>query len=118
MKKTWKPTVAGILDIVAGSFGLVLGLLVVLGFAAFAIFSRTDSTYLQQLPGAIIASVLITLALVSLIISILALVGGIYALKRKKWGVALAGSIAALFGSTPLGIAAIILIVLSNNEFE
>jgi len=118
MKKTWKPTVAGILDIVAGSFGLILGLLVVLGFAAFAIFSRSDTTYLQQLPGAITASVLITLAIVSLIISILAIVGGVYALKRKNWGLALAGSIAAFFGSSPLGIAAIVLTALSKNEFE
>jgi ABC-type dipeptide/oligopeptide/nickel transport system permease component len=91
---------------------------VALFFAALAIFSRGDVTRFQHLPIAITASVVITLAIFSLIISILAIIGGIYTLRRKNWGMALAGSIAAFFCSCPLGIAAIILIVLSKNESE
>jgi len=118
MQKTWMATTAGILDIVAGSLRLIVVLLVALVLAAFAVFSRGDMTCFQQLPIAITASVVTTLAIFSLIISILSIVGGIYALQRKKWGMALAGSIAAFFCSFPLGIAAIILTVLSKNEFE
>jgi len=117
-KKTWMPMTAGILDIVAGSLRIIVILLVALVLAVFAIFTRGDMTCLQQLPIAITASVLITLAIFSLIIGILSIVGGIYALRRKNWGMALAGSIAALFCSPPLGIAAIILVVLSKSEFE
>ena len=52
------------------------------------------------------------------IIGILAIVGGIYALRRKIWGLALAGSIAAFFPSWILGLTAIVLTALSKNEFE
>jgi len=48
----------------------------------------------------------------------LPLIGGIYAVQRRKWGLALAGSIAAIFGSTPLGIAAAIFTALAKDEFE
>ena len=116
--KTWMATTAGILDIVAGSLRLIGVLTVALVLAAFAFFSRGDMTCFQQLPIAITASVLTTLAIFSLIVSILSIVGGIYALRRKNWGMALAGSIAAFFCAAPLGIAAIILIVLAKNEFE
>jgi hypothetical protein len=58
------------------------------------------------------------LALPFAIVGILAIVGGIYALRRKIWGLALAGSIAAFFPSWILGIAAIVFTALSKNEFE
>jgi hypothetical protein len=58
------------------------------------------------------------LALPFAVVGILAIVGGIYALQRKIWGLALAGSIAAFFPSWILGIAAIVFIALSKNEFE
>jgi hypothetical protein len=58
------------------------------------------------------------LALPFAIVGILAIVGGIYALRRKIWGLALAGSIAAFFPSWLLGIAAIVLTALSKKEFE
>jgi hypothetical protein len=45
-------------------------------------------------------------------------VGGIYALKRKVWGLALAGCICALIGPWILGIPAIIFVALGKNEFE
>ncbi|MBN2463117.1 MAG: hypothetical protein JXB43_05900 [Dehalococcoidia bacterium] len=117
-KETWMATTAGILNIVAGSLRVIVTLLVALFFAALAIFSRGDMTCLEQLPIAITASVVITLAIFSLIVSILAIVGGIYALRRKNWGMALAGAIAAFFCSAPLGIAAIVFTALSKNEFE
>ena len=58
------------------------------------------------------------------ILSILSLVGGIYAVQRRKWGLALAGSISAIFASIPLlgglpvGITATVLTALSKSEFE
>jgi uncharacterized membrane protein HdeD (DUF308 family) len=66
----------------------------------------------------IMAIIFIPMGIFLLAAGILAIVGGIYALKRKKWKLALAGSIAAFFGSSPLGVAAIIFTALSKNEFE
>jgi hypothetical protein len=53
-----------------------------------------------------------------LAIEALAIVGGIFAIQRRKWRWALTGSIAATIMPTPLGIAAIIFTVLSKNEFK
>ncbi len=117
MEKTWMPTVAGILNIVSGAFGLVGGLLLIglgilggtsIGFSGVGV---NDISFVPLFFFGIIALPLI-------ILSILAIVGGIYALQRKIWGLALAGSISATLFSQLLGIPAIIFIALSKNEFE
>jgi len=103
------PTVAGILDIVAG--GLSLSVLFLFAVGPMIImplnegtFSLNWSLFLMVIPG--------------LAIEALAIVGGVFAIQRRKWRWALAGSIAAFFPSWPLGIAAIVLTILSKNEFE
>jgi len=108
-KKTWMPTVAGILDIVAG--GLSLSVLFVFAIGPMIImplnagtFSLNWSLFLMIIPG--------------LAIEALAIVGGIFAIQRRKWRWALAGSIVAAMIPPPLGIAAIVCIVLSKNEFR
>jgi len=45
-------------------------------------------------------------------------VGGVFALRRRFWGLALAGSICALSGATVLGILAIVFVVMGRSEFE
>jgi len=72
MEKTWKPTTAGILCIVAGIIVAVPGIVVL------------ASTEMLGAP--------------SIVPGIIAIIGGIHALKRKRWGLALAGAICALFG--------------------
>ncbi len=53
------------------------------------------------------------------VIGITSLIGGILALKRKLWGIALTGAILALIWPfSILGVAAIILIVLSRQDFK
>ncbi len=110
MNKTWKPLVAGILALVAGGVKLltVLGLLV----ASFFIPASTSTTSGMNI------SLLLLAATISLaILGILAIIGGIYALQRKRLSLALTGSIAALIPFSLLGLASIILIVLSKDEF-
>jgi len=60
-------------------------------------------------------------------LGLVAIVGGIFAIKRKIWGLALAGAICAIvpphpWGSliwTPVvGALAVVLLVLSRNEFS
>jgi len=119
MQKTWMPTTAGILDIISGSFGALCGaVLLVLGTAGGSFLAFYKDVGVPQLAPAAILALFLTLAIPLVIIGILAIVGGIYALRRKNWGLALAGSIAAFFPSWLLGIAAIVLIALSRDEFE
>lgn len=101
--------VAGILDIIAGSFGLILAFIFVLLGGVMR--------FIPQVPPYLFP-IFTALSLPFAIVGILAIVGGIYALKRKIWGLALAGSIAAFFPSWILGLTAIVLTALSKNEFE
>jgi len=115
MEKTWKPTVAGILDIVSGAFALIWFIMLII-----AIIVTSGAMYFpgtEAIPG-FVPSILWCLAIPSLIIGILALIGGVYALQRKKWGLALAGSIAVTVFWFFVGIPAIVFIAQSKNEFE
>jgi len=109
VKRAWMPIVGGILDIVIGSLILIVLFLFVIGsiivrLAESGIFDFDLSTLFMTIPAIIIAA--------------LAIVGGIFAIQRRKWGWALAGSLAAALVPIPLGLAAIILLVLSKNEFK
>ena len=114
MQKTWKPTVAGVLNVVAGVLGLVGGLvLVIFGSAGGVFLNYFGVGVLQWIP----ITFLLATGIPLLILGILALVGGIYALRRKVWGLALAGSIATVLFSQLLGTLAIIFVALSEDEF-
>ena len=111
-KQTWKSIAAGILAIVAGVFGFR-------GLSRLVI-SPIHPRIAGMAPHMfnLIGRFHLPIAIVLGLLGILAILGGIYALKRKVWGLALAGSIAAIFGSFPLGVASLVLILLSKNEFE
>jgi len=81
MERTWKPTTAGMLCIIAGAIGVIPGIALAVFFAFYG----------MGWFGAIIGAPLI-------IWGIVAIVGGIYALRRRRWGLALAGSICTLIG--------------------
>ncbi len=113
--KTWKPKAAGILDIVAGAIGFIGVIFLITGIMVTG--GLFDIPGIEAVPF-FVPSLISGIALLAAGINVLALIGGIYAVQRKKWGVAMVGSIAAFLASTPLGIAAIILTALSKNEFE
>ena len=65
--------------------------------------------------------ILITLILImflTIIFSGLSILGGIYALQRRKWGLALTGAIVVTISNMILGIPALILTVLAKEEFR
>lgn len=106
MKRTWKPTIAGILNIVAGTWGLFIGISMCTG---------VWHTITHGHPEWWLAVVLFTPPLV---LGILSVVGGYFALRRRVWGLAIAGSIASLFLTLVLGIVAIVLVKQSKGEFS
>ncbi len=116
--------VGGVLSIVSGAFG-VLGL----AWALFAIyvfrfmfsFSEPFAPYGGGPPAEFFTAIMIFYAawgLVFALIGALGVVGGIFALKRKLWGLALAGAIAGAVTFFPCGIAAIIFVTLAKPEFS
>ena len=116
MEKTWKPTVAGILEIISvpPAF-LFLGLRLLFESAYI-----TDAGNYYGVPFSFSSPHFFIDAFFLILYfswGILPIVGGIYALKRKKWRWALAGSIASL-PNVLLGIPAVIYIVKSKNEFK
>ncbi len=104
------PITAGILSIVAGFADLIVGLI------AFALRERE----VERAPfrHAIIA-VTGAAGVFWIILGIVAIIGGVFALQKKVWGLALVGAICALlWPSSILGILAIIFVALSKSEFK
>jgi hypothetical protein len=121
MEKTWKPTVAGILNIVAGVFGLfgVFGVIIAIIAVGSASYVAAAIPFLDpSMAPSFVQTVLIIVAVILIILTVLPLIGGIYAIQRKKLGLALTGSVFAIFGSVFFGIAATILLALARDEFE
>ena len=109
---------AGVLQIISGIINIIVFIALVTASAFttgviegwFDGFPYTDVT--------IAGVVLISLAIAFAIAGILSLVGGIFALQRKKWGLVLTGSIFTLFPSLILGILAIIFVAVTKREFN
>ena len=125
MEKTWKPTAAGILNIIAGvlsllgAIGVIIGIIVFVfvGSVPFLAYMWEDLGDLGIGPNFLII-ILVIGSIFSAVLGIFPLIGGIYALQRKKWGLALTGSIVAIFGSSIMGILATIFIIMAKDEFE
>lgn len=102
------PLAAGILDLVAGIPALIIGVLFL-----------TDAEVPGWLSGVVGFGVLTgtTVVLVT-IFAVIAIAGGVFALRKRTWWLALAGSIFALFCAWILGIPAIVFTVLGKKHFK
>ena len=124
-QNTWKPATAGIINIVVGAVGIVTGAILIvlvatiarLGFLSEGILNVTYM-FFNMLPLSMLHSFIQGLGAIPITLGIISLVGGILAIKRKRWGLTLAGSVLSILVFTPLGILSTILISLSKNEFE
>ncbi len=104
MERTWKGTTAGILTIIGGVCGIAIGAIVVTVGSAFML-GIPGLEMIAGIGGGMIAT------------GVIALIGGIFTLRRKSWGFALAGAILALFPIIPLGVLAIIFVSMAKKEF-
>ena len=114
--KTWMPTTAGILCIITGATRLMGGIIIfILGWLGDGILNL----FWYGMPGTEFIPFLLLriVAVLVVVLGIVAIVGGVYAIQRRMWGLVLAGSICATLLSWLLGIPAIIFTALSQKEF-
>ncbi len=116
-QQTAMPVIAGILAIIHAVMGffILFGLVIAISFLPTQTTTFPNYTFEYDYAPLV---VLLCIAIPCAIISIMSMVGGIFAILRRNWGLALAGSIATLIPTLLLGIPAVILIALSKNEFE
>ena len=123
MSSTWKSTAAGVINVVCGSLLLVSGLALfslwgtstATSFAGYVMYSMGHSGG----PDTSYTSTVVTIIAVACIIpGIISILGGIYSIRRRLWGMALAGSISTFVYLLLFGVPAIVLTALSKDEFE
>jgi len=118
--KTWKPTTAGILNIIAGALnalgaiGLLIAIIVVGNINIMRFLPPEDAPFIMPL----LMPMLIVLLVLLIIEAVFPIIGGVFALQRRRWGWALAGSIIAILRMSPLGIASTIFVAMAKDEFE
>jgi len=83
MQTTWKPTVAGALSIAAGALNMLVAV-------AMSLFMPVAAPFYTAFMA---VGILLVLFLAT---GIVAIIGGIQCLKRRRWGLALAGAICGM----------------------
>ncbi len=115
--------VGGVLSIIAGAFG-VLGLLIFILLAVVMVImpGEFDGYYYDSNTSegifTIIAAVYLVMGLFSAFFGVLAIVGGVFALRKKHWGWALVGAIAGALTFFLCGVPAVIFIAMGKPEFQ
>jgi hypothetical protein len=118
-----KATVGGIFSIVSGGIGILMSLF----YLAYPLFMTVMFATLEEdlsSADAEIGSILAVFWLVFglifffyLIVGALAVVGGICAIKKRAWGLSLAGAIAGSVAFYYTGIVAVVLVSMAQQEF-
>ena len=113
--------VGGILSIISGAFGVFWLVWIFFMFFIMRIIPN-ESLYpnATEMPAEFFRMMTIFYSVIGgffVILGILAIIGGIFALKRRKWGLALTGAIAGTLTFFPCGIPAIIFVSMARQEF-
>jgi hypothetical protein len=118
MDRVWMPVTAGVLSIISGIISLMGSFLV--GISLTVILYSPDWYGYNSRESYFPLVVIWIVVALYILISGLAIAGGVYALKRKVWGLAMAGAIGCVLTlwSWWLGITAIVFLALSKKEFD
>ena len=118
MDRTWMPTAVGILNIVAGVLALLGALaLIFVGAVTTTVPEMTEDPD-DDLPLALVSGLIWGLTVLLLVAALVAITGGVVALRRSGWAWPLAGAIAALFCALPVGTLALVFVVLAEPELR
>lgn len=116
-------TAGGVLSIISGAFQVIGG-----GIATGLVIAAFIGSHLRPFQGVplpwewserviFVGPLWIGITVIGLILGIVAIAGGVAALRRSSFGLSLAGAICSL-PSAILGILAIIFVAVSKEEFE
>jgi predicted nucleic acid-binding Zn ribbon protein len=113
--------VGGILSMVSGALGVYSGIYNVL-IAQGIVTVEDDEGTLE--PGVDFAEgTMVAIGLAFLVTGIVAIIGGSFAVRKKRFGLAMAGAICSVASSFTVclglpGIAAVVLVAISKNKFN
>lgn len=110
-EKTWRPVAGGIMSIVAGYLNILLGFVGVYGgLASLSYFGLVTLS----------SGVGIGIGVALLAVGVISFTGGLFSLARRGYGMAVIGSIAALFPSPAaiLGTLSLVFTGLGRKEFH
>lgn len=117
--RTVMPTVGGILSIISGSLGFItVAFFLTFGSIFGTAIARDVLSSLGYWQAGLPLTIIGMIAIPLLCINIMAIIGGIYAIRRRGWGIALAGAICSVFPSQVIGILAVVFIAISRKEFD
>ncbi len=111
-----------LIPIVGGAMLLIAGIISLTNWAFIAAMA-TEASSVVPVGGEFIADILLICGAIGIILSLFPLLGGVFALRRKLWGLGLAGGIIGLFtiGWFFLGslfsLIGLILVAISHKEF-
>jgi hypothetical protein len=104
--------IVGVLELLAGGFLLAVMLLdLPLWRPSIPFLPRFGATIPMSTP-------LLVAAIVVAVLGILAIVGGVSALKRSSFGLAIVGALCAFLPVNVLGLLALIFVSLGSGEFQ
>lgn len=110
--KTWKPVVGGVL--------ILIGAVIVLswGLALIGTMDALDALVLVDIEGWEMLSDLVkACGAIFIVLGLISVIGAIFAIMRKSFGLAIVGGILALPGAFIFALIGIILVAISKDEF-
>jgi len=119
-QRSAKPTAGGVLILLAGIFAIVCGVL-------YLVLDISDLGTMPTLPEGVteadLEGIMRACGVVMIIFGAIAIPGGVFALKRKHFGLAIAGGVMGMLGvgfgfGSLFGLVGLILVALSRREFQ
>ena len=118
-----KPVAAGALTIIAGVMALVMAVSFILIDASDLERLDTEIFAESEITPADLADILEICGAIGIVFGAIAIIGGVFALMRKHFALAIVGAVFGLLGmgyiiGAVLSLVALVLILMSRSEFE
>ncbi|MFQ6106300.1 MAG: hypothetical protein ACE5QF_01745 [Thermoplasmata archaeon] len=109
VEKTAKPVIGGILIIIGALAGIIGGAMMIWAGSLFLPIPTV---------GFDLGGIFAICGIIWILLSLIGILGGVFAMQRKHFGLAIVGGIfSLLFGFFIFGLIGLILVAISKNEF-
>lgn len=123
-ERSSKPTIAGILMMIAAVMGILLSIMLLSGYWDIQTMMETSQNVGDfEGQGQLFETILNVCAVIIFCLGLVEFIGGLYVIKRKSWAIGVIGALGGVFilgflmTSSVLSIIALILILISKDEF-